>query len=104
LRYKGEFAETMLLPYRNKILARKQRNNMNVAAAIMKVKDVAKRAWNSRKGDYGVSIQYVLKEIQRENLKAEPRTSDLGTPYYVITEEDFLAWEEKRGRSPGDEP
>jgi hypothetical protein len=78
---------------------------MNVAAAIMKVKDVAKRAWNSRKGDYGVSIQYVLKEIKRGNLKAEgPLTSEVGTQYYTIEESDFLAWEEKRGRSPGDEP
>lgn len=73
---------------------------MNVAATTLKVKDVAKRAWNSRKGGYGVSVQYVLKEIQRGNLKAEgPLLSEVGTPFYVIQEEDFIAWEEKRGRS-----
>jgi hypothetical protein len=84
---------------------------MNVATAIMYVKDVAKRAYNHRKGDYGVSIQYVLAEIKRyqesegvKGLKADLKPVPVGNPYYIITEEDFLAWEEKRGRSPGDEP
>lgn len=70
---------------------------MNVAAAIMKVKDVAKRAFNYRQGKQGVSIQYVLAEIKRKNLKADgPLTSEVGTPYYIIQEEDFLAWEDNR--------
>lgn len=74
---------------------------MNVAAATMKVKDVANRAFNHRKGEYGVSVQYVLAEIKRGNLKADgPLKSEVGTLYYIITEEDFLDWEAKRGRPP----
>lgn len=76
---------------------------MNVATATLKVRDVAKRAWNSRKGEYGVSVQYVLAEIKRGNLKADQKDSEVGTPYWVITEEDFNAWEERR-RPQEDEP
>jgi excisionase family DNA binding protein len=64
----------------------------------MSVAQVAKRASN-RKGTTGVSTRYIREEIERGNLIA----TRVGT-YFVITEEDFLAWEEKRGRSPGDEP
>jgi hypothetical protein len=78
---------------------------MNVATEIMKVKDVARRAWNSRKGDFGVSIQYVLKEIKRGKLKADgPLKSEVGTTYYLIDEQDFLAWEERRRGTQENEP
>jgi hypothetical protein len=58
----------------------------------------------NKKGGFGVNKRYIQAEIARCNLKAELVTPDIGKPYYLITEEDFLAWEEKRGRSPGDEP
>jgi hypothetical protein len=92
----------MLFPYNKRILARKQRNNMSVATVIG-VKEAAKRASN-RKGGIGVSIQYIQKEILLKRLKADLITPPIGRPYYIIEESDFLAWEEKRGRSPGDEP
>lgn len=83
---------------------------MNVATSIMYVKDVAKRAYNHRKGKQGVSIQYVLAEIKRyeesggkRGLKADMPPVPVGTPYYVITEEDFNAWEDRR-RPQEDEP
>jgi hypothetical protein len=102
-------AENVLFPYNNQRIAEKRRNNMSVATAIG-VKEAAKRARN-RKGGLGVSRQYVQIEILRyidsngeTGLKATKIDPPVGKPYYIITEEDFLAWEEKRGRSPGDEP
>jgi hypothetical protein len=74
---------------------------MSVATGIG-VKEAAKRASN-RKGGFGVSVQYIKKEILLGRLIAKKETPIAGKPFYVITEEDFLAWEEKRGRSPGDE-
>ena len=77
---------------------------------IMGVREVAKRASN-RKGGQGVSLQYVQKEILRyeesggkKGLKAEKIPAPIGKPYYVITEQDFLAWEERRRGTQEDEP
>lgn len=76
---------------------------MNVATATMKVRDVAKRAFNYREDRVGVSIQYVLAEIKRwqesggaRGLKADQLESEVGTLYWVIEESDFIAWEENR--------
>jgi hypothetical protein len=77
--------------------------SIGVADKILYVKDAAARASN-RKGGFGVTGKYIRDEINRGNLKATYRTPPIGLPYWEITEEDFLAWEEKRGRSPGDEP
>lgn len=70
---------------------------------VFGVKDIAKAATNHRKGGVGVSVQYVLAEIKRGNLKAELIPPPVGTPYYIITEEDFLEWESKRAKlAPGE--
>lgn len=63
---------------------------------VIGVKEAAKRATNNRKGGTGVLPRYVLAEIKRGNLKAEMVTPIAGKPYYIIREEDFLAWEERR--------
>lgn len=73
---------------------------MNVAAIKeMSVAQVAAQAKN-RKGGVGVGAQYIRDEIARGRLKARLETKPIaGKPYYMITEDDFIAWEEKRGRS-----
>lgn len=80
---------------------------MSVATAIG-VKEAAKRASN-RKGGFGVSVRYIRQEIERyeetkgeKGLKAKLYPAPIGKPYYVIQESDFLEWEEKRGRPPGE--
>ena len=70
---------------------------MNVET-LLGVKDVAARA-KRRDGGIGLSKRYIQEEIGRGNLKAELVTPPVGRTYYMITEEDFIAWEEKRGRS-----
>lgn len=79
-------------------------------ATVIGVKEAAKRARN-RKGGFGVSRQYVQIEIQRYDesngaigLKATKVNPPVGKPYYVITEEDFLAWEERRRGAQEDTP
>jgi hypothetical protein len=86
--------------------------NMSVATKLG-VKTAAERASN-RKGGKGVLRRYIQAEIKRwyesggeRGLKAEWVDPDPvlgGKGYWTIEESDFLAWEEKRGRSPGDEP
>jgi hypothetical protein len=70
---------------------------MNVAATKeMSVSQVAALAKN-RKGGIGVGAQYIRDEIARGRLKARLEDKPLaGKPYWVITEEDFLAWEQAR--------
>jgi hypothetical protein len=94
LRYKGASAENLLFPCRNKSITENSRNNMNVATAIG-AKEAAKRASN-RKGGFGVSVRYIRQEIERGNLKAELITPIVGKPYYIIQEQDFEAWEDRR--------
>lgn len=65
-------------------------------ATVMGVKQAAKRATNHRRGGTGVLPRYVQAEITRGKLKARLVTPDVGTPYYIITEEDFIAWEDNR--------
>jgi hypothetical protein len=89
---------------RTKRIAEKRRNNMNVAAEKeLSVAQVAALASN-RKGGVGVGSQYIRDEIKAGKLKAHLVIPPAGRTYYMIKESDFLAWEEKRGRSPGDEP
>jgi hypothetical protein len=85
---------------------------MNVAATKeYSVSEVAQLATN-RKGGKGVAPQYIREQIKLYNDTKGERglharlieNPPAGRSYYLITEEDFLAWEEKRGRSPGDEP
>jgi hypothetical protein len=68
-------------------------------ATLMSVKDVAARA-KRRDGGIGLGKRYIQEEIGRGNLKATLVTPLAGKPYFVITEEDFLEWESKRGRPP----
>lgn len=74
------------------------KENMSVATGIG-VKEAAKRASN-RKGGYGVSVQFIKKEIKLGRLIAKKETPIAGKPFYVIQEQDFLDWEAKRGRPP----
>jgi hypothetical protein len=67
------------------------------STAILSVRQAAKRAKN-RKGGIGVSAQYIRAEIARGDLKAELITPIAGPVYHIITEEDFAAWEAKRGK------
>jgi hypothetical protein len=84
---------------------------MNVAAIKeLSVSEAAALAKNSR-GTRGVLPRYIQSEIKRfhdtngeKGLRARLVTPPAGRTYYLIDEQDFLAWEEKRGRSPGDEP
>lgn len=72
---------------------------MNVAAEKeLSVAQAAARASN-RKGGVGVGAQYIRDEIARGNLKARLVIPPAGRTYYMIDEQDFIAWEEKRGRS-----
>lgn len=74
---------------------------MNVATRYLYVKDVAARG-KKLDGTVGLSKRYVQEEIVRGNLKAELITPDVGRPYFRITEEDFLAWEERRRGTQGE--
>ena len=72
---------------------------MNVAATReFSVSQIAEIALN-REGGQGVTTQYIRKEIKAGRLKAHLVTPPAGRTYYMIQEEDFIAWEEKRGRS-----
>lgn len=77
---------------------------MNVAAEKeLSVSQVAARASN-RKGGVGVGSQYIRDQIKlyddthgqkglRARLVDDPPA---GRTYYLISEEDFLAWEDNR--------
>lgn len=71
---------------------------MNVAT-LLGVKDVASRA-KRRDGGIGLSKRYIQEEIARGNLKAELVTPLVGKPYFVISEEDFQEWEDRRAKTP----
>ena len=80
---------------------------MNVAAVKeLSVSEVAELASN-RKGGKGVATQYIREQIKiykdthgEKGLKARlVENPPAGRSYYMITEEDFIAWEAKRGRS-----
>lgn len=75
---------------------------MNVAAIKeLSVTQAAALASN-RKGGVGVGVQYIRDEIKRGSLKARLVVPPAGRTYYMIDEQDFIAWEEKRGRSTGE--
>lgn len=75
---------------------------MNVAATKeLSVSQAAALASN-RKGGFGVGSQYIRDEIKRGNLKARLVIPPAGRSYYLITEEDFLAWEERRRGAQGE--
>lgn len=73
-----------------------------MADKILYVKDAAQRAWNYRQNKQGVTGRFIRAEIERGNLKAELKPVSIGLPYYEITEQDFLAWEERRRGTQGE--
>jgi DNA-binding transcriptional regulator YiaG len=90
----------MLFPYNKRILARKQRNNMNVAAEKELSVSQAAAIASNRKGGVGVGSQYIRDEIKAGRLKAHLVIPQAGRTYYMIKEQDFQDWEAKRGRPP----
>lgn len=76
---------------------------MNVAATKeYSVSQIAALASN-RKGGIGVGQQYIRDEIKlykdtngQKGLKARLVEPFVGRSYYLIDEEDFIAWEDNR--------
>lgn len=76
---------------------------MNVAASKeLSVSQIAAVARNFKNGGIGVTPQYIRKQIEEGKLKARLVEPPAGRTYYMIDEQDFLAWEENRRGTQGE--